>query len=380
MSLPNSQGTRILIATSLISMALGSIHAFSVFLEPLESSTGSSRAAVSSVYSVALIFLTAAVLFGPNVYARLRPATIYLLVATLGAAGLALASQAEGLAFAWIGFSVIFGLANGLGYGFGLQFAARSNPKRAGLAMGIVTAAYALGAVLAPYGFELVMTRGGFPAAMLALGVTVFLVSVAAAVLVARTGITFADRKTESSDRRLAWRRVLVIWVAYGSGVSAGLMAIGHAAGIAAAAGMTGWMAAASIASCNLFGSLLSGWLSDRMPHRFILTSLPLLSAVSSLSLVSLPKLTLPLLGLLGFAYGGTIATYPATIAKLFPGDEGPKAYGRVFTAWGAAGLIAPWLAGQVYDWSGNYTTALWLAALLGIVSATMVRRFAKAV
>jgi MFS family permease len=75
-------------------------------------------------------------------------------------------------------------------------------------------------------------------------------------------------------------------------------------------------------------------------------------------------------LGIIGFAYGGTIATYPAAIANLFPGEDGPRAYGRIFTAWGTAGLMAPWLAGQIYDWYGTYTTALWVAAVLGILSA----------
>lgn len=51
---------------------------------------------------------------------------------------------------------------------------------------------------------------------------------------------------------------------------------------------------------------------------------------------------------LVGFAYGGIIATYPAAIAILFPGEDGPLAYGRIFTAWGTAGLLAPWLAGQI--------------------------------
>ena len=81
-----------------------------------------------------------------------------------------------------------------------------------------------------------------------------------------------------------------------------------------------------------------------------ILTTLPVIGATALLALAVLPEQTLVLLGVVGFAYGGTIATYPAAIANLFPGEDGPRAYGRVFTAWGAAGLVAPWLAGQIYD------------------------------
>jgi OFA family oxalate/formate antiporter-like MFS transporter len=375
MSLPTPQGRKVLFATSTVSMVLGSIHAFSVFLEPLETMFETSRANVSLIYSFSLVFLTIAVLFGPAVYSRLQPATIFVLVALLGAIGSGIAGIGGSLEFVLIGYSVIFGIANGLGYGFGLQFAARTNPDHPGLAMGVVTAAYAFGAVLAPYGFELALASSGFSLAMMALGSVVFAVGIGSAFLVARSGAQYSHPKAELSASNLPWGRIAAIWIAYGTGVSAGLMAIGHAAGIASTAGFSGWIAAAAIAGCNLLGSLLSGWLSDRVSHRSMLTILPLLGAAALPGLGVFPGLTIVLLGVIGFAYGGTIATYPAAIAVLFPGENGPRAYGRIFTAWGTAGLLSPWLAGQIYDWGGSYTLALWTAAGLGAISAFTASR-----
>ena len=40
-----------------------------------------------------------------------------------------------------------------------------------------------------------------------------------------------------------------------------------------------------------------------------------------------------------------------------------------------AAALLGPWLAGQIYDWAGNYTTALWLAARLSIISVVTAQK-----
>jgi MFS transporter, OFA family, oxalate/formate antiporter len=375
MSSVNPNGRKVLFAASMVSAALGSIHAFSVFLEPLETMFETSRAVVSLVYSFSLVSLTTAVLFGPAIYSRLQPATIYVWVGLLGAGGAGLAGFAESLEVVLIGYSLIFGMANGLGYGFGLQFAARANPENPGLAMGVVTAAYAFGAVLAPYGFEVALAFGGFFSAMMALGSVVSGVGIGAAMLVARSGVQYTDASAEPGACTLPWGHIAAIWVAYGSGVVAGLMAIGHAAGIAATAGFSGWIAAATIAGCNLVGSLFSGWLSDRVSHRSILSTLALFSTAALLALSVLPALTIPLLGVVGFAYGGSIATYPAAIAVLFPGESGPRAYGRIFTSWGVAGLLAPWLAGQFYDWNGSYSLALWMAASLGIVSAISVQK-----
>ena len=123
----------VLFAASLVSAVLGSIHAFSVFLIPLETSLGEPRARIALGYSFALMCLTVTVLFGPRLYGRMSPATIYVTVACLGGTGAFLAGLAPGIEGIWAGYSLAFGVANGLGYGFGLQYAARAWPDRAGL-------------------------------------------------------------------------------------------------------------------------------------------------------------------------------------------------------------------------------------------------------
>ena len=96
-------------------------------------------------------------------------------------------SIATGLGLVWIGYSLIFGIANGFGYGFRLQFAAHPNPENRGLAMAVITAAYAFGAVISPYGFELELSVGGFFLTLITLGLTVYLVSINKAFLIAHT-------------------------------------------------------------------------------------------------------------------------------------------------------------------------------------------------
>ena len=77
----------------------------------------------------------------------------------------------------------------------------------------------------------------------------------------------------------------------------------------------------------------------------------------------------LPLLALVGLLYGAIIVAYPVAISSIFGVNAGVRAYGKVFTAWGTAGLLAPWVAGLVYDVYGTYQLAVWLAAGLALVS-----------
>lgn len=53
--------------------------------------------------------------------------------------------------------------------------------------------------------------------------------------------------------------------------------------------------------------------------------------------------------------------------------EQAARIYGRIFTAWGVAGLLAPWMAGLLFDSTGAYLAALLCAAAVAIVSTTTV-------
>lgn len=370
-------GLLVLIAASIVSAVLGSIHAFSVFLEPLEVQFSASRSTISLTYSLALVALTCAVLFGPRIFARWSAATFILLACGLAAIGAVLAGLAGSLPVVWLGYSLIFGAANGLGYGFGLQIAAQVNPGREGLAMGIVTAAYAFGAVLSPALFDLAVAVRGFPAAMMALAGVLIVTGGVSAALMRTAAARFQSAPQGPSTRSVSGRSLPLLWLGYFGGVLAGLMVIGHAAGIAASLrpGLAAWLAPMVIAACNLLGSLAGGRLADKMSLGLLLASLALMTSAALVGLAAFGRVSGLMIGLgiVGFAYGGTIAAYPAAVAKLYGMDQSARVYGRVFTAWGSAGLVGPWFAGYLFDISGDYRLALLTAAAIGLVSVAAV-------
>lgn len=367
-----ASGLPVLVAASLVAMALGTVHAYSVFIAPLEAQFDTGRSALSLGYSLALVCLTLVVLAGPRLYARATPARLMALACGGAACGALLAGWGGTLVLLYIGYGVIFGAANGLGYGFGLQVAAQANPGREGLAMGVVTAAYALGAVLAPGVFEAALLRAGFAGAMSVLALALIGAGVVSVVLLGRSGLRFPGGPEGAGTGQA--RGLALLWLGYFGGVLAGLMVIGHAAAIAEAArpGGAAWLAPATVALCNLAGALLGGRLADGPAPKRVLVALILLTAVTLATLALGPRggLVFIALGLVGFAYGGTIAATPAVIVKLYGMGRSASIYGRVFTAWGAAGLMGPWLAGALYDWRGGYGLALTTASLLALVAA----------
>lgn len=367
-------GVVVLVAASLLCLVLGSVHAFSVFLHPLEQSFSASRALVSLTYSLALVALTIVVLVGPKIYARLPAAVLILASGVLAAGGALISAFAPSLVLIWLGYSLLFGAANGLGYGFGLQIAARANPGREGLAMGVVTACYAIGAAISPALFSKAIAVGGFSAAMLGLTAALLVAAFVSSGLMYLAGALFLSENESTAGRRVPPGAIGLLWLGYGAGVSAGLMVIGHASEIARFTGLQAalWLAPTLLAVCNMAGSFAGGYLVDRLPSGWLITGLPVLTAAVLLLLQASTAGTIVLasLGAVGFSYGAIIAIYPSMIAKSFGMAAGPQIYGRVFTAWGLAGLTAPWLAGFLFDQTGSYSTALIVAAMLSALSA----------
>jgi len=317
-----NRGYIILLASMLVTFVLGSVHAFSVFIVPLEDLLAIPRSEVSLIYSFALVFITLSVLFGYLIYARLRAWKLIMLVCLLAATGLMLAANATDWWLLFVGYSVLFGTANGIGYGFTLQLSARELPQSKGFAMGAVTAAYAVGSIVFAKLFAAQIQSTSISAALIALAISLVSCGLLSALLLYLTRANFGEVSVsvEQSSQRLDNQRVLLFWLAYMLSVFAGLMAIGHAAGIAISKGadsdMSVWCAMI-IGVGSASGGFLSGWLVDRRPIPGFLIGLPLLSAMVLLILafIASPSLGLLLLGIVGFSYGAIIAIYPvATI------------------------------------------------------------------
>ena len=365
-----AKGALVLWAGMALAFVLGSVHAFSVLLTPLEARFGASRGEVSFSYSLALVAITLGVLVGHRVYARLSPLGLAALVCLIAGAGALLAGQAPTLAVFWLGFGVLYGGANGLGYGYALQVAAQANSRRAGFAMGAVTACYALGAALFPVVLVRALASGGLPWAM-----TVLAICLLAALLLVGPLLYFghaAYRGEAPGARHHDRRGVAVLWFGYATGVAAGLMAIGHAAGIAEAAGLSAQQAVLApsvIAVGNMAGGLGAGWLIDRVAPKRLLVVLPLVSSAGLAWLALAPGVLIGL-AVVGLGYGATIAAYPAAIALIHGPASAARVYGRVFTAWGLAGLGAAWLAGLLYQDTGSYALPLAIALALSLASA----------
>jgi predicted MFS family arabinose efflux permease len=358
----------------LLSLAFGSIHAFGVLLQPIETRFAVERGIASLPYSIAIACLTAGVLAFGWLSIRLPPRMMALLCGTIAAAGLAACASTGSITVFTLGYGVAFGAANGLAYSLFLGQAVLALPSSPGLAVGLVTAAYGLGAAVWAQVFGKALEHAALSWTVTILAAAMFLAGGLASLLFTRLQPSQV-RNHASEPAATASGGIWLYWLIYFLGASGGLMAIAHASGIVSAAG-TGpslalW-APTLIAIGNIVGSLLGGPFAAAVRADRALAAPLVLNALALALVQALPALSMALLVACGLAYGVLIAAVPVVIRQRYSSAGFNSGFGRVFTAWGVAGLIAPVLAGQLFDATQTYAWPITLAACASLVGAIL--------
>ena len=362
-------------AAALLMAALGTFHAWSVLVQPLQDELDASRSTVSAVYALATAVFAASMLLEPAAHRRFPAVVLGAGSALLAAAGLAIAAiPSEAAVFA--GYGVLFAVANGIGYGLAVHIAATVG--RTGATAGYMVAAYALGGTVVAPLLSIAARDAGDATAFLGLAAVMVLVAV---VQVAVLGPAEPYLSRPAGGAAVSWavlgrdRVFWLLWLGFLVGSAAGLVVIGHGAAIVSslgggAAALT--LGASLAAGGNGVGRLGGGRLADRVSVRTVLIAGSLLAAASLFALATGPGPAVGVAGLAvsGIAYGTLAVAYPVASARYYGAHRTAAVYARVFTAWGVAGVTAPVAAGVLFDRTGGYGTVLVILGAGSIVGA----------
>ena len=369
-----------LIACLLITFCMGTIHAFSTLIQNIEIQTSVGRMASSFVYSIALVNVTLAVFFGHILYRKLSPNLLISLIAILPLIGLFFSSLQSWLGWV-IGYGFLFGLSSGLGYGLSLFIVSSITERdKLGYALGLVTASYAFGAVAFSMAYPFLFSYLGFKNGYIIGLVTLTLIVMVALICYKVSKVNIKNELNGDNQIQSKSLKISQLWFGYFLGVFAGLMAIGHAVPLIISFGGSTLTAVSAITLMTLgsaIAGIYAGWLVDRYGCKRPLLVILIINCLALIGLSTITNIHLLLVLLVTIAslYGAVIAIYP-TLVNHFVGSElSAKIYGRVFTAWGAAGLISPSLAGWLFEKNNNYDTSILFALSLSVISVLIISK-----
>jgi len=371
---------RAIAAATALNAPLGSIYAYSVFLRPLESLLGLSRADLAFVFAVAACVFAVGMNLTPLAFGRAPAPVLALTCGALAAGGIALAASAGGLRQLAIGYGVLFGAGVGVAYILFQQIVNLTAVSRRGLVNGYLVSLLPLGAMLTAPIFGWAIPRVGVRAALGWFALVLALLGLVSAWLTWRSGVTLetattAVRMTREERRApVFWRLGLVFFLA----ASAGLLVLSQGAGMIAAYGGAAMLAVygttvitATVAAARITG----GWMVDTLPIPTVAAGAHAVSLAGTLALTLWPGAGMAVLALalVGLGYGLISGITAGAIAVYWKRAFYGRVASRIYIAWSAAAIILPIIAGRLFDLTQGYGAAVLIAAggnVLGILIA----------
>jgi MFS family permease len=135
-----------------------------------------------------------------------------------------------------------------------------------------------------------------------------------------------------------------------------------------------GWTLAV-IGMFNIIGSLSSGWLSTRMPKRYLLSSIYFIRAAAIVAFISLPASptsTLVFGAVTGLMWLSTVPPTSALVAVMFGTRWLAMLFGFAFFSHQVGGFLGVLIGGLAFERTGSYDLVWWLSVLFGVLSAVI--------
>ena len=369
-------------AVVILTLPLGTVYAFSVFLRPLEAELGATRAALSFVFGLSIVGFTLGMNLAPLLY---RLAAAWVLVAgsaLVASLGMLLAATAPGIAQLALGYGVLFGLGGGTAYVLLLQGVNLMLHGRRGLVNGFIISLYPLGAMIGVPLFGWSLAAWGLRPTLTALAATLALAGALSTWLVVLSGMTLLvpGQGPAAPQERRAWL-FLRLWTVFFLAAAAGLTVLGQAAAMVEAYGGAKALALAAttaITACIAAARIGGGWLADRLGAPLVMAGAHALALGGDILLLVFPGpwLAAVTLAMIGIGYGIVSGGSTAAIGEYWGTAHYGRIAGRLYVAWCLAAVTLPVVAGRIFDLSGSYTGAIMIAAggnALGIAVAAML-------
>ncbi|HEY2131826.1 MAG TPA: MFS transporter [Acetobacteraceae bacterium] len=369
-----------------------------VLLLPLQGEFGWDAGQISAALALRLLLFGLVAPFGAALMQRYGMRGVVVSALAMIVAGLALATRMTALWELWITWGLMLGLATGMtATVLGATVANRWFVKRRGLVIGLLSASSATGQLLFLPVAAWLSDHMGWRMAMLPAG-GACLACLVLVLLVVRDhpgevnlpsygDMTVAPPPPRNPGNavRLSLNalanasRTRSFWVLFGTFFVCGLSTNGlvqnHFIPLCHDFGMDAVAASGVLAMmgvCDFFGTIGSGWLSDRLDNRWLLFWY---YGLRGISLLILPYSNFSLYGLSLFAvfYGlDWIATVPPTVklaGQAFGREQAPLVFGWVFTAHQLGAAAAALGAGVSRDMLASYLPAFAGAGVMCLVA-----------
>lgn len=368
----------IVLAGMIMQLSIGSIYAYSKWIEPLSKELNWDAHDTKTGFSLAICFLGLTAAFMGKFAQKVGPSKAGLIAATfltLGLLGAALAVKMSSIYLFYLTFGVLQGIGLGFGYIAPVYTVVKWFPDRPGLASGIIIMSFALGSLLASFLIGPLYTSFGLSGAFLILAICYGVCMLLSALYLSNPVSTDTVKHVHEDltpKQILTDKRFIALWLLLFLNVCGGIAIISKAAILGEeVVGMSAAEATMFVAIIGLFnglGRLFWSSISDKIGcwatfMIFIGINSICFALIPTFSTNQISFQTLTFIIIAG--YGAGFATMPSFVKNIFGAEKYGQVLGYTLTAWSAAAFAGPLLLGLTTEITIFYLFAILLVVAL---------------
>lgn len=355
----------IALAGMMLQIAIGSIYAYSVWVDPIIKSNGWDHDQQHWGFSLAICFLGLTAAFMGNFVHKVGPKKAGLIGAvffTVGLIGAGFASQLNSLPLFYLFYGVVSGIGLGFGYLTPVAVVVQWFPEKPGLASGLVVMSFAIGSMIAAKLIPVFVGGYGVPGAFWILAAIYFVVMVLASLYLANpsapTGYVdyHAGGEHLSVGTLLKDKRFYVLWLMlfFNSTCGISLIAVAKTLG-QTVAHMSNAEAITFVVFIGLFnglGRLFWSSISDKIGRFATFICFYIIGTVCFFTLTQTTNAFVfqAACCLVISCYGGAFSTIPAYLKDIYGPTKMGSVLGYILLAWSAAAFVGPTLINSTPD------------------------------
>jgi OFA family oxalate/formate antiporter-like MFS transporter len=360
-------------------LCLGGVYAWSILAPELKREYGFSTSQVQLIFGVLIAVFPGTMIIGGRLENKLKPTIHALISAFFFITGYLISGYSGGnFLLILLGTGVFAGIGTGFGYLAALTTPVKWFPEKKGLVTGIAAAGFGLAAVILSSLIEKMFISGMHVSQIF---VTIGLLY-GSIILIVAFGLKSPGEvaKTPRAKARnmLRDKHFYKLLAGVFAGTFAGLLVIGNLSSIGAEYQIDSHMLVIGVsvfAVANFAGRLSWGFLSDYFDAQkcIVLALLFQGAAIFLAGYLSLtPLIYILLSGMIGFGFGSNFVLFAKDTSRHFGSTNLGIIYPYIFLGYAVAGIFGPLTGGLLFDLSGSFHYANYVAAGMSAIGAVL--------
>lgn len=371
-----------------IHICIGSVYAWSVLTKPIMQEMGFTLKQTTWAFSLAILCLgLSAGFLGSYVekYGPKKSGIVSMIFFCTGMFGTALALYWHSLLLLYVFYGIIGGIGLGIGYITPVSTLVKWFPDKRGFATGLAIMGFGFASLLAGPLMQFLVRELGLVMNFVVLGTAYSIIMTASALYLeppkqdvkktteqARSAGLY--RQFSAKEAMHTWQFYALWWVFF-TNITCGIGLLSVASPMAqeivkmspvAAASMVGF-----IGLLNGLGRIVWASVSDYLGRGITYALFFAIEAVAFFLLADTSGMLQfqALVFLIITCYGGGFSCMPAYLSDLFGTKQLSAIHGRILTAWGAAGVMGPFILTWLKEMTNGYAVTLYFFASCFVLS-----------